>query len=169
LNELADMFLRISNKMTALPPTAQVANQQGVYLGKKFTALVKAGVLAPSPVSSDYTLESDESMYKQFTYKHLGSLASLGSAGAAFDLDGYGSFAGGLIAMYAWRSIYWSEQTSMRTRAMLMMDWVKRGIFGCDLCAASDPRARPTSADRRPLPTQTRHLALLSFIGPTLL
>jgi NADH dehydrogenase FAD-containing subunit len=155
LNELADMFLRISNKMTALPPTAQVANQQGVYLGKKFTALVKAGVLAPSPVSSDYTLESDESMYNQFTYKHLGSLASLGSAGAAFDLDGYGSFAGGLIAMYAWRSIYWSEQTSMRTRAMLMMDWVKRGIFGCDLCAASDPRARPTSADRHPLPTQT--------------
>lgn len=34
LNELAEMFLEISNKITTLPPTAQVANQQGVYLGK---------------------------------------------------------------------------------------------------------------------------------------
>jgi len=29
--------------------------------------------------------------------------------------------------------IYWSEQTSMRTRLLLMIDWVKRGIFGRDL------------------------------------
>lgn len=29
--------------------------------------------------------------------------------------------------------IYWSEQTSMRTRMLLMLDWVKRGIFGRDL------------------------------------
>jgi hypothetical protein len=28
--------------------------------------------------------------------------------------------------MYAWRSIYWSEQVSMRTRALLMFDWVVR-------------------------------------------
>lgn len=31
------------------------------------------------------------------------------------------------------RRIYWSEQTSMRTRMLIMVDWVKRGIFGRDL------------------------------------
>ena len=34
-------------------------------------------------------------------------------------------------------SIYWSEQTSMRTRVLLMIDWVKRGIFGRDLSKVS--------------------------------
>lgn len=40
------------------------------------------------------------------------------------------SFAGGLVAAYLWRSVYWSEQVSMRTRLLLMIDWVKRGIWG---------------------------------------
>jgi len=34
-------------------------------------------------------------------------------------------------------SIYWSEQTSMRTRMLLMLDWIKRGIFGRDLSKVS--------------------------------
>lgn len=33
---------------------------------------------------------------------------------------------GGLAAMYAWRSIYWNEQVSSRTRSMLMIDWIVR-------------------------------------------
>ena len=106
LNEIAEMFLKISNKITTLPPTAQVANQQGVYLAKKFNALTTAAV---NLANNDISINNDELYYKPFRYLHLGSLASLGSAGAAFDLDGVGSFAGGLIAMYAWRSIYWSE------------------------------------------------------------
>lgn len=44
---------------------------------------------------------------------------------AVFDL-GKVSFMGGLAAMYAWRSVYWSEQVSSRTRALLMIDWVVR-------------------------------------------
>ena len=51
--------------------------------------------------------------------------------------------------MYAWRSIYWSEQVSARTRALLMFDWIirfvdlsrlsfeadrnRRGVWGRDL------------------------------------
>lgn len=31
-------------------------------------------------------------------------------------------------AMYAWRSVYWSEQVSFRTRALLMVDWVVRYV-----------------------------------------
>jgi NADH dehydrogenase FAD-containing subunit len=36
---------------------------------------------------------------------------------------------GGLAAMYAWRSIYWNEQVSARTRALLMIDWIIRCVF----------------------------------------
>lgn len=38
-----------------------------------------------------------------------------------------------MLAPDAWRSVYWSEQVSIRTRVLLMIDWVKRGIFGRDL------------------------------------
>ena len=62
-----------------------------------------------------------------FRYTHLGSLAYIGNA-AVFDLGRF-SFMGGLAAMYAWRSVYWSEQVSMRTRALLMIDWVVRCVF----------------------------------------
>lgn len=61
----------------------------------------------------------------------MGSLAYVGNA-AVFDFGGY-SFTGGLIAQYLWRSVYWSEQVSFRTRALLMIDWIKRGVFGRDL------------------------------------
>ncbi|WWC71381.1 uncharacterized protein I206_105336 [Kwoniella pini CBS 10737] len=128
LNEVASMFLGLSKKVTSYPATAQVASQQGKYLGGMFSKLSK----------QHKTLEengienlSDDAYYHPFDYLHLGSLAYIGNS-AVFDYDGF-SLAGGLLAMYAWRSIYWSEQTSMRTRMLLMLDWVKRGIFGRDL------------------------------------
>ena len=40
--------------------------------------------------------------------------------------NGIINFMGGLAAMYAWRSVYWSEQVSSRTRALLMFDWIIR-------------------------------------------
>ena len=49
---------------------------------------------------------------------------------------------GGLAAMYAWRSVYWSEQVSMRTRALLMIDWVVR-------CVPKLSRVIETEADLR--------------------
>ena len=53
-------------------------------------------------------------------YRYIGNAA-------VFDLGKY-SFMGGLAAMYAWRSVYWSEQVSSRTRALLMMDWIIRWV-----------------------------------------
>lgn len=41
--------------------------------------------------------------------------------------------------MYLWRSIYWSEGVSMRTRLLLLVDWVKRGIWGRDLSKVGHP------------------------------
>ena len=70
---------------------------------------------------------ADEFVAQPFRYRHLGSLAYIGNA-AVFDLGRF-SFMGGLAAMYAWRSVYWSEQVSMRTRALLMIDWVVRCVL----------------------------------------
>ncbi|KAH9079607.1 mitochondrial NADH dehydrogenase [Lactarius deliciosus] len=128
LNELAVLLQEIGNKITALPATAQVASQQGKYLGHKLHLLAaKRDVL----LANELPPATDEAVAGAFNYRHLGSLAYIGNA-AVFDF-GRLSFMGGLAAMYAWRSIYWSEQVSMRTRALLMIDWVVRGVWGRDL------------------------------------
>ncbi|ORY35681.1 putative 64 kDa mitochondrial NADH dehydrogenase [Naematelia encephala] len=128
LNECAELLQNLSSKVTSYPATAQVAAQQGKYLGGMLTKLSKQYKVLRANDMPDL---DDEMYYEPFSYRHLGSLAYIGNS-AVFDYEGW-SLAGGLLAMYAWRSIYWSEQTSMRTRMLLMLDWVKRGIFGRDL------------------------------------
>lgn len=103
-----------------LVQTAQVASQQGKYLGKKLSQLAKKREVLEANGIQDL----DEAVSKPFRYTHLGSLAYIGNA-AVFDLGNL-SFMGGLLAMYAWRSIYWSEQVSARTRFLLMIDWIIR-------------------------------------------
>lgn len=102
INELAAMFQKISGRLTALPATAQVAEQQGKYLGKKLSKMATSGhaMLQNMDVQDDM----DDILYDPFSYKHLGSLAYIGNA-AAFEIGGY-NLAGGLAAMYLWRSMY---------------------------------------------------------------
>ncbi|KAJ7685463.1 hypothetical protein DFH06DRAFT_43685 [Mycena polygramma] len=131
LNELTMLLIEIGSKITSLPATAQVAAQQGKYVGRKLHKLAKQqGVLEANALTPDERGQ-DEAVAQPFRYLHLGSLAYIGNA-AVFDLGGH-SFMGGLVAMYAWRSIYWNEQVSIRTRALLMIDWVIRGVWGRDL------------------------------------
>ena len=128
INELVVLLEELGNKITALPATAQVASQQGKYLGKKLSKCAKQQRILSA---NDIAIDDDAAYSEPFKYRHLGSLAYIGNA-AVFDLGG-ATFMGGLAAMYAWRSIYWSEQVSMRTRALLMIDWIIRGIWGRDL------------------------------------
>jgi NADH dehydrogenase len=32
--------------------------------------------------------------------------------------------------VYAWRSVYFAQSVSFRTRILLAMDWAKRALFG---------------------------------------
>lgn len=127
--ELSELLHQIDTKLTSLPATAQRANQQGVYLGTKLTKIASSlpGLKANQ---IDYG-DLDEAVYRAFKYQHLGSLAYISNA-AIFDFGGL-SFSGGVIAMYLWRSIYFAESVSFRTRCMLAMDWGKRALFGRDL------------------------------------
>ncbi|KAI9779452.1 MAG: hypothetical protein M1816_003504 [Peltula sp. TS41687] len=127
--EMYELLRQIDNKLTSLPATAQRANQQGQYLARKFTRMAQA---APGLRANEIDYgDLDEAVYKAFKYKHLGSLAYVGNA-AVFDFGGM-NFSGGLLAVYLWRSIYFAQSVSLRTRILLAMDWSKRALFGRDL------------------------------------
>lgn len=124
--EVHELLVQIDKKLTSLPATAQRANQQGVYLGRKFNKIASAlpGLKANEVDYGDL----DEMVYKAFDYHHAGSLAYIGNA-AIFDFGGT-NFSGGLLAVYLWRSIYFAQSVSLRTRIVLAMDWTKRALFG---------------------------------------
>lgn len=124
--ELSELLKQIDSKLTSLPATAQRANQQGVYLGRKLNKLAQAAPgLALNDISDG---DIDTSVYKAFTYTHMGSLAYIGNA-AIFDFNGL-NFGGGLLAVYLWRGVYFAQSVSLRTRVLLAMDWGKRTLFG---------------------------------------
>ncbi|KAK3076851.1 hypothetical protein LTS18_011823, partial [Coniosporium uncinatum] len=128
-SELHELLKQIDTKITSLPATAQRAHQQGQYLARKFNKFAQA---APGLRLNqlDYG-DIDAAVYKAFEYHHMGSLAYIGNA-AIFDFNGL-SFSGGLLAVYLWRSVYFAQSVSFRTRALLAMDWSKRALFGRDL------------------------------------
>lgn len=127
--ELHELLRQIDSKLTSLPATAQRANQQGMYLAMKFNKIAAA---LPGMRANEVDYDGlDETIYKAFEYKHLGSLAYIGNA-AVFDINGL-TFGGGLLAVYLWRSVYFAQSVSFRTRMMLSMDWAKRALFGRDM------------------------------------
>ncbi|PHH63733.1 hypothetical protein CDD81_5498 [Ophiocordyceps australis] len=128
--ELRELLNQIDSRLTSLPATAQRAHQQGTYLAKKFNKMARlAEGLTVNEIREG---DLDAAVYKAFEYRHLGSLAYIGNS-AVFDLGDGWSFSGGLWAVYAWRSVYFAQSVSFRTRSLMAMDWAKRAIFGRDL------------------------------------
>lgn len=99
-----------------------MANQQGKYLGKSLSQIAKA---SRQGVSAEQAVQP-------FSYHHLGTLAYIGNTAVGEFNSGY-KMIGGLWALYLWRSVYWSEQVSLRTRLNLSIDWSKRAVWGRDL------------------------------------
>ncbi|KAK7748933.1 hypothetical protein SLS53_000958 [Cytospora paraplurivora] len=129
-SELRELLRQIDSKLTSLPATAQRAHQQGGYLAQKFNKMSRA---APGLKANDIRDgDLDDAVYRAFEYRHLGSLAYIGNS-AVFDLGGGWSWSGGLWAVYTWRSAYFAQSVSFRTRMLMMVDWTKRGLFGRDL------------------------------------
>ncbi|KAM0323543.1 hypothetical protein ACHAQA_008824 [Verticillium albo-atrum] len=130
--ELRELLKQIDSKLTSLPATAQRAHQQGQYLAHKFNKMARtADALRRNDVRDG---DIDALVYRAFEYHHLGSLAYIGNS-AVFDLGQGWNITGGLWAVYAWRSVYFAQSVSFRTRLLLAMDWAKRGLFGRDLVA----------------------------------
>ncbi|KAL1920688.1 uncharacterized protein VTP21DRAFT_1065 [Calcarisporiella thermophila] len=119
LEELRVLLEKLDKKITAFPATAQVAHQQGEYVGKRLNLLARYNDKLP-----DYKDEA-------FAYSHLGSLAYIGRAA----VGDFGSWqvTGGMAAMYAWRASYWGQQASLRNMTLLSLDWLKKILFGRDV------------------------------------
>jgi NADH dehydrogenase len=125
--ELRELLNQIDSKLTSLPATAQRAHQQGQYLAQKFNKMARMSEGLSANEIRDGDL--DAALYKAFEYHHLGSLAYIGNS-AVFDLGEGWNLTGGLWAVYTWRSVYFAQSVSLRTRLLMAMDWAKRGLFG---------------------------------------
>ncbi|KAJ3042930.1 hypothetical protein HDV00_006237 [Rhizophlyctis rosea] len=123
MEEIQKMLKDINNKLTSLPATAQVAGQQGTYLGKKLSQL---SLVAPT------AWPETELALKPFAYKHFGSFSYVGGDNAVMDL-GDGWSGGGIAVYFVWRGAYLSKQVSFRTRTLLAFDWIKSQMFGRDI------------------------------------
>ncbi|ANB12549.1 NADH-ubiquinone reductase (H(+)-translocating) NDE1 [Sugiyamaella lignohabitans] len=144
---------------TKYAPTAQVAAQQGSYLGGLFNQLAraedleqevraleaKASQTAEGSAERKSILSEIESRSRRlrrsksllpFEYSHQGSLAYVGSDKAVADLTLWaeGNFAsGGRLTYMFWRSAYLSMCFSMRNKILVLTDWVKVKVFGRDV------------------------------------
>ncbi|WFD02216.1 hypothetical protein MOBT1_000897 [Malassezia obtusa] len=138
VSELANLVRDAAKDVTSFPPTAQVASQEGKYLGRKLNALAKlrSEKRLPQPDPKNQALfDLDDEVFKPYEFHSLGNVAYLGNA-AAFDLplpEPFHTFFGGLAVMYAWRSVYLSELVSIRTRVLVLGDFIKRSLWGRDL------------------------------------
>jgi NADH:ubiquinone reductase (non-electrogenic) len=96
-----------------LPATAQVAEQQGLYLAKAFRARARQ---KPVP---------------DFSYRNMGMLAYVGGHRAIADLPGVkGS---GFFTFLFWRSVYLTKLVSTRNKLLVFFDWFKATFLGRDL------------------------------------
>eukprot|EP00741_Cyanophora_paradoxa_P014974 tig00020830_g14447.t1 len=102
----------------ALPPTAQVAQQQGIFLAKEFNRAARSG----------------EPIQKPFKYMHLGTLAYVGSNKALADQPlGTPIYLKGALTWLFWRSVYMAKLFSMKSRFMVGIDWMRTAVFGRDV------------------------------------
>jgi len=114
LEEFTQILNIADNKLKSLPSTAQVASQQGYYLGKFFNSKAK-GVLN----------------FPNFEYQHFGQFAYVGNQVSVADLPS--AKLGGFATWWLWRSAYIYNQHSLRNQWLVFSDWMKAWIFGRDV------------------------------------
>ncbi|KAJ5835202.1 FAD-dependent pyridine nucleotide-disulfide oxidoreductase [Penicillium robsamsonii] len=138
-------------------PTAQVASQEGAFLGRLFNTMAKTEALekeletlserqAQAKGDEERNQIFDEIRERQkqlrrnkqigpFQYSHQGSLAYIGKERAVADISWLsGNIAsGGTLTYLFWRSAYLSMCFSTRNRVLVCVDWVKARLFGRDV------------------------------------
>jgi NADH:ubiquinone reductase (non-electrogenic) len=95
------------------PVTAQTAQSEGKYLGKKLNRIAKGKSTKP------------------FRFKDLGMLAYIGSHRALANTRQYkGS---GFTTWLFWRSVYITKLVSLKNKVLVLFDWFKTFVFGRDV------------------------------------
>jgi len=121
LEQFKVLLKKVDSTLTTLPQTAQVASQQGRYLGRIFNEMARRGEKEFEPLK-----------HHKFIYNHLGSFAYIGMKHAVAELPGHIN-SGGFLTWWLWRSAFLSEQVSWRTRVLVAIDWLKTILFGRDI------------------------------------
>ena len=95
----------------SIPATAQVAEQEGLYLAKM--------------------LNHPEKDIKLFSFRNLGMLAYIGGYRALADMPKFkGS---GFTTFLFWRSAYLTKLLSLKNKMLVLFDWFKTLVFGRDV------------------------------------
>lgn len=115
LDEFEKGLIKADSMLKTLPSTAQVASQQGSYLGKALCLLERG--IEPQP----------------FTYYHRGFFAKVGSTDAVADLPILKRTLHGIFPWYMWGAVYLSKQYSFKNKVYVGFDWFKTKVFGRDL------------------------------------
>lgn len=154
-----------------LPPTAQVAQQQGVYVANLLNKLVS------SSVEDDDNISSATS----FHYVNRGQLVYVGSHMASIAVPGTNEVDvtwNGTMTNLIWHAAYFGMLDSMTGRYELAVDWLKAIVFGRSTATSSictdHSKAHDQALLRRhnnddtaapPKPKKSRLLTWLGF-GP---
>lgn len=129
---------------TKYAPTAQVAFQEGIFLGSHFAKLHEIDTLKYTlahPTVEDNIerlrkkLTNIESKLPVFQYHHQGALAYIGSEKAVADLamgDWSNVTSGGSFTYIFWRSAYIYMCLSVKNQIYVCFDWIKVSLFGRD-------------------------------------
>lgn len=122
-------FLESTGK-TVLPALAQVAERQGKYLASLLNKIGRAG-------GGHANAAKDVELGDPFVYKHLGSMATIGSYKALVDLrqskEAKGISLAGFISWFVWRSAYLTRVVSWRNRFYVAINWATTFVFGRDI------------------------------------
>lgn len=95
------------------PPTAQVAQQGGKYLGRALNQKAKGRLIKP------------------FVYRHMGMLAYVGENKALADMKNLKGK--GFSTWLFWRSAYLTKLVSTKNKILVLMNWMLTWIFGRDI------------------------------------
>ncbi|KAF9431515.1 hypothetical protein BGZ76_000209 [Entomortierella beljakovae] len=121
-----------------LPQTAQVANQQAIYLRKALNKLAKQ----PEKAITDVTAP--------FSFNNLGSMAYIGNWEAVVDMTKINENAkeSGRLAWIFWRSSYLTMSVSARNKMIIPMYWLMTWVFGRDVSSFKEyDRRKPISSE----------------------
>jgi len=114
--EFQELLAHADDELTVLLSTAQVASQEGLYVGKLLSQLKIR----------------DLEDYDSFVYKHRGAFAALGGHEAVGEVPGLVT-GGGLDVWLMWRGVYLAKQFSLYNKMRMLFDWLRTTSFGRDV------------------------------------
>lgn len=126
-----------------LPPTAQVASQQGRHLARMFnehsedmhadSRAAHAGTIAAANAMASSAFHQKLANKAGFAFKYLGTMAYIGNSEAVADFGEGNGKHHGYTTWLLWRSVYMSKLLSVRNRVLVASDWIRASIFGRDI------------------------------------